>query len=92
MDTEMVRLNISLPSSITEDLKQFSLPRKRSQFIAESIKLRIRQLKEKKKEIFLKEGYKTEKTKGLQITREFESVDIENWDEYLKRGNIPCRA
>ena len=82
MNTEMVRLNISLPVSITKELKQFTLPRKRSQFIAKAIQLRIRQLKEKKKEVLLKEGYKAEKAEGLQVTKEFESVDIENWDEY----------
>jgi len=82
MSTEMVRLNISLPSSIIKELYQFSLPRKRSQFIAEAIKLRIKQLKEKKKEALLKEGYKAAKAEGLQITKEFEAVDIENWDGY----------
>ena len=82
MSSEMVRLNISLPSSVTKELYQFSLPRKRSQFIAEAIKMRIRQLKEKKKEELLKEGYKMAKTEGLKITREFESVDFENLDEY----------
>jgi metal-responsive CopG/Arc/MetJ family transcriptional regulator len=40
MSTEMVRLNITLPLSITKELNQFSGPRKRSQFIAEAIKLR----------------------------------------------------
>ena len=82
MSTEMVRLNISLPSSITKELYQFSLPRKRSQFIAEAIRLRIKKFKEKKKEVLLKEGYKAAKAEGLQITKEFETVDIENWDGY----------
>ena len=82
MIREMVRLNISLPSFIAEELDQFSLPRKRSQFIAEAIKLRIKQLKEKKMEKLLKEGYKASHAEGLHLTKEFETVDIENWDEY----------
>jgi metal-responsive CopG/Arc/MetJ family transcriptional regulator len=82
MDTRMVRLNISLPSFIAEELYQFSMPRKRSQFIAEAIKLQIKQLKEKKRKKLLEEGYKAANAEGLQLTKEFESVDIENWDEY----------
>jgi len=82
MSTEMVRLNITLPSSITEELNQFASPRKRSQFIAEAIKMRIRQLKEKKIEASLTEGYLATKNEGLEITKEFEAIDIESWDEY----------
>jgi len=82
MGTEKVRLNITLPLSIIEELNLFSAPRKRSHFIAEAIKLRIGQLKEKKMESFLAEGDKATKNEGLEITQEFEAVDIENWDGY----------
>jgi hypothetical protein len=30
----------------------------------------------------LTEGYQATKNEGLEITKEFEPVDIENWDEY----------
>jgi metal-responsive CopG/Arc/MetJ family transcriptional regulator len=82
MSTEMVRLNITLPSSITEELDQFAAPRKRSQFIAEAIKLRIKQLKDKKIEAQLAEGYLAAKNEELEITKEYEAIDIESWDEY----------
>ena len=82
MSTEMVRLNITLPLSITEELYQFSAPRKRSQFIAEAIKLRITQLKAKKMEAILAEGYQATKNEGLEITQAFGAIDIENWDGY----------
>ncbi|MDA3788129.1 MAG: hypothetical protein PF503_06505 [Desulfobacula sp.] len=82
MSTEMVRLNITIPSSIAEELNQCAAPRKRSQFIAEAITMRIRQLKEKTLEVILAEGYQATKNEGLKITKEFEAIDIENWDEY----------
>ncbi len=82
MSTEMVRLNITLPSSIIRELKQFSAPRKRSQFIAEAIRLRIRHLKDEKMEALLAEGYQATKSEGLEIAKEFDAIDIENWDEY----------
>lgn len=82
MSPEMVRLNITLPSSVAEELNKCAAPRKRSQFVAEAIKMRIRQLKEKKMDILLAEGYQATKNEGLDITKEFEAIDKENWDEY----------
>jgi metal-responsive CopG/Arc/MetJ family transcriptional regulator len=82
MRTEMVRLNITLPSSISKELNQFSAPRKRSQFIAEAIELRIRQLKEIQMEAALVEGYRATKNEGLEMAQDFEAIDIENWDGY----------
>ncbi len=82
MSTDMVRLNISLPASITKELNKFTQPRKRSQFIGQAIQLLIRQLKEKEKDALLEEGYKTTVNEGRKITQDFEMVDIENWDEY----------
>ncbi len=82
MTTEMIRLNITLPASVAEELNQFSGLRKRSQFIAEAIKLRIGQLKKKKMEALLAEGYQATENEGLEITQSFETIDLENWDEY----------
>jgi len=82
MNTEKVRLNITLPLSIAKELYQYSEPRKRSLFVAEAIKLRILQLKQEKMKKLLTEGYKETKNESLEITKEFESIDIENWDEY----------
>lgn len=82
INTEMVRLNITLPSSVAAELDQYSEPRRRSQFITEAIKMRIKQLKNKKMATLLAEGYQATKNEGLEITKEFEPLDIENWDEY----------
>lgn len=82
MSTETVRINISLPASITEELDKFTKPRKRSHFIAQAIQLRIDQLKEQKKAALLEEGYKATAKEGMEISKEFEMIDIDNWDEY----------
>jgi metal-responsive CopG/Arc/MetJ family transcriptional regulator len=82
MSTEMVRINISLPISISEELEKMTKPRKRSQFIAQAIQLRIKQLKEAEKAALLEEGYKASSMEGINISRDFEAIDIENWDEY----------
>ena len=38
----------------------------------------IKKIEEK----LLEEGYKASNAEGLQLTKEFDSVDMENWDEY----------
>ncbi len=80
MDT--IRMNITLPSGLAEELRQFTGPRRRSQFIAEAVEQRIKQLREKELERALAEGYQATRKEQLEISGEFESIDIEGWDEY----------
>ena len=82
MITEKVRLNITLPVELVRELSEMTEPRKRSQFIAESVAFRIKQLKEKKRDALLAEGYQAEKEESIKITKEFEGLDIHGWDEY----------
>jgi metal-responsive CopG/Arc/MetJ family transcriptional regulator len=82
MKSETIRLNITLPSALAEQLKHISGPRKQSQFVAEALEQRIKQLKKKQMEKALAEGYKANSKEGLAITKEFESVDLEDWDAY----------
>ena len=55
-------------------------PRKRSRFIAEAVKQRI----EEKEAIdkLLEEGYQVTAKENLTLTKEFESADLEGWDDY----------
>ena len=82
METETIRLNITLPSALAKELKRISPPRKQSQFVAEAVEQRIEQLKKKQMEKALVEGYKVTSKEGIEITKEFESVDFEGWDAH----------
>ncbi|SPD75638.1 conserved hypothetical protein [uncultured Desulfobacterium sp.] len=82
MDSNLERLNITLPREIVKQLDLLAGPRKRSSFIAEAIR---KQLAEKQKETInalLEEGYRASAKESLSIAQEFESVDLKNWDEY----------
>ena len=46
MDTETVRLNITLPKGLVQAMNRVTEPRKRSRFIADAVRLKI-ELKEK---------------------------------------------
>ena len=76
MNTEKVRLNITLPVELVRELSEITEPRKRSQFIADSVAFRIKQINEKKKDALLTEGYQAEKEESIKITKEFKELDI----------------
>ena len=82
MSTDTVRLNITLPKELVLTLNRLTAPRKRSRFITESIKQRIEQEERKAMEKILEEGYLAMRQESLVITKEFEAVDLEGWDEY----------
>ena len=82
MKSGTIRLNITLPSTLAKKLKRISGPRKQSQFVAEAVEQKIEQIKKKQMEKALTEGYKATSKEGLAISKEFEPVDLENWDAY----------
>jgi len=79
---ETVRMNITLPAPLARELKQITAPRKRSVFVSDAIAGKIKQFKEQQLKKQLIEGYQATKKEGLELTREFEELDIEGWDEY----------
>ena len=82
MSGKTVRLNITLPAELAEALGKIAAPRKRSQFVTEAVEQKIKQLKDRRLEKVLAEGYQATRKEGLAMTREFESSDLEGWDEY----------
>jgi len=82
MNTETVRLNITLPKGLVEALNRVAEPRKRSLFIAEAVKQKIVQKEKEEMEKLLVEGYQAAAQESLALTKEFESADLEGWDDY----------
>ena len=80
--TDMVRLNITFPTELAQQLNLVVRPGKRSQFIADAVRENIAQLQKEKTDKLLEEGYKVSRQESLSITREFETIDLEGWDEY----------
>jgi len=56
--------------------------RRKSRFIAETLRKRIQEIEEQKLQQLLQEGYKAIKKESQSIAREFEPADLEGWDEY----------
>lgn len=82
MNTDSVRLNITLPKDLVAALNRVTEPGQRNRFITESLKERLVRLEKTDLERKLVEGYQAAAREGLEITNEFLAADLENWDEY----------
>ena len=82
MNTDTIRLNITLPKDLAITLDKLSGRRKRSRFITDAVKKMI-ELKEKENlDKLLIEGYQAAKLDNQALAEEFEASDLEGWDEY----------
>ncbi len=82
MDTDNIRLNITLPKSLVHLIDHMSGPRKRSLFIAEAVQLKVRQAQKEDLEKKLAEGYRAGYNESCEMASEFEAADLEGWDDY----------
>ena len=82
MDTETVRLNITLPKGLVTAMNRMTEPRKRSRFIADAVRLKIKLKEKEEMEKLLEQGYRAAAKESLALTKEFESADLEGWDDY----------
>ena len=78
----VVRMNITLPEELAHQLAKLVEPKKKSQFIAETLQRRITRIQHEKLQEILEEGYKTRKKESQSLAKEFKSIDLEGWDEY----------
>ena len=77
-----VRVNITLPEDLARQLDSLVGPKKKSRFITEALKKSLADLQRERLEALLEEGYRAAQSQSLALAEEFESVDIEGWDEY----------
>jgi len=82
MDTETVRLNITIPKDLLAALNEHTGPRKKSQFIARAIHEQIQKDRKAKLDAALIEGYQASKNESLALSHEFEAADLEGWNDY----------
>jgi metal-responsive CopG/Arc/MetJ family transcriptional regulator len=81
MDTETVRFKVTLPKELVETMNRITESRKRSWFIAEAVRQKIEQKEKEEIEKLLEEGYQATAKESLALTKEFESADLEDWDD-----------
>ena len=82
MNTETVRLNVTLPKDLLKALNVHAGPRKKSQYIARAIRKQIELDQKEALGKALEEGYRNTRREGIEISNEFRTVDLEGWDDY----------
>lgn len=73
----MIRLNITLPDDLVEQLRQ---KKNKSRFIAEALKEKINREKRKETERLMKEGYSASSREDQKLTAEWEKASLEEWE------------
>ena len=76
----VVRMNITLPQELAEELEKIAGSKKKSRFITNSLEEKIAKMRADEIQRLL-EGYKARRKEGIAIAKEFEAVDLEGWDE-----------
>ncbi len=82
MNTDNVRLNVTIPKDLFVALSKHAGPRKKSQFIAQAIRKQIEQEQRQALDMALEEGYRNRKEESIGIANEFAATDLEGWDDY----------
>lgn len=82
MNTQKVRLNVTLPKDLVNTVDRMTGVKKRSMFIAEAIELKVKQTQKEILEKQLAEGYRARQKESIDISSEFEATDLEGWDGY----------
>jgi metal-responsive CopG/Arc/MetJ family transcriptional regulator len=75
------RLNITLPEELVEELDQIAGHRGKSRFIASTIRDRLKELRAGLLREELAEGYRARNQESSDLTKDFEAVDLEGWNE-----------
>jgi metal-responsive CopG/Arc/MetJ family transcriptional regulator len=76
------RLNITLPEEMIEELDQVIGPRHKSRFIASTIRNRLDELRAASLREEMTEGYHARHRESSDLAKEFETADLEGWDDY----------
>jgi metal-responsive CopG/Arc/MetJ family transcriptional regulator len=82
MSVENVRLNITIPKHLLATLDHLAGPRKRSRFIVDAVSRKIAEEDKLNLAAQLRDGYQARRKENIELADEFESADLENWDEY----------
>jgi metal-responsive CopG/Arc/MetJ family transcriptional regulator len=77
MNTDTVRLNITIPKDLAASLDHYAGPGKKSRFIARAIRNQIEHQQRQTLEEALEEGYRATAGEGLAVSDEFEVADRE---------------
>ena len=81
MATKTLKLNFTFPDDVAEMLRARVGRRKRSAFVAEATREKLKELEEEQLRQELIEGYKARRKEAEEINKEWEYATLESWPE-----------
>ncbi|MDP2919646.1 MAG: hypothetical protein Q8O43_05470 [Dehalococcoidia bacterium] len=78
-----LKLNFTVPEDVAEALKTNVAKRKRSAFVSEAVRARLKELEEEELKRLLIEGYTARAKESAELNAEMEYATLENLDEIL---------
>lgn len=75
-----LKLNFTVPEDVAKELRAQVGKSKRSAFVAETLRIRLDELKQEQLRKNLIEGYQARYEEDAQINAEWEKATLENWE------------
>ncbi len=79
-----LKVNFTIPEDVVRKLRNLVDDRKRSAFVAEALREKLRRIEEEKLKQELIEAYKERYEEDMELDREWEAITLENWPEWTK--------
>ena len=81
MATKTLRVNFTFPEDVVTMLKTRVNKRRRSAFVAEATREKLREIEEEQLRQELIEGYKARREEDAELNKEWEYATLESWPE-----------
>ena len=78
-----IKLNFTIPEDVAEALKSQVSNRKRSAFVSDAVRTRLKELEEEKLKRLLIKGYKAREKESEELDAEMEHATLEKLDDIL---------
>jgi len=75
-----VKVNFTIPQDVAVALKKQVKSRKRSSFVSDAVRARLKELEDEKLRLLLIKGYKARAQESVEIDTEWEPATLESWE------------
>ena len=83
MITKTIKLNFTIPEDVAKALKTQVSNRKRSAFVSDAVRTKLKELEEEKLKRLLIKGYKAREKESAELDAEMEYATLEKLDDTL---------
>jgi len=81
--TKTIKLNFTIPEDVAKALKTQVSNRKRSAFVSDAVRTKLKELEEEKLKRLLIKGYKAREKESAELDAEMEYATLEKLDDTL---------